>query len=170
MNIQNFLIKKIKKLFLTVNNLIESNLNKFRLLKSNFKKGELIKNNRVFFSISAIIILIITYFFIPTLYDENIIQSKIKNQVLKKYNIEVQFNEKVRYGLLPKPHFVAKNIKILNDKKEIAVANNLKIFISVKKFFSIDNLKVKDLIFTNTDFEIKFDDLNFWQHLSLFYH
>ena len=165
MNVQNFLIKKIKKLFISINNLIESNLNKFRVLKSNYKKGEIIKNNRVFFSISAIIILTLTYFFLPTLYDKNIIQSKIKNQVLKKYNIEIKFNEKIRYGLVPKPHFVAKNIKILNGNKEIGVANNFKAFISIKKFFSIDDLEVKDLIFTQTDFDIKFQDINFFFNL-----
>jgi len=165
MNIQNFLIKKIKKLYISVNNLIESNLNKFRQLKSNYKKGEIIKNNRVFFSLSAILILTLTYFFLPTLYDKNIIQSKIKNQVVKKYNIEIQFNEKVRYGLIPKPHFVAKNVKILNGDKEIGVAKNFKIFISIKKFFSIDNFEVKDLIFTKTDFDIKFDDINFFYNL-----
>ena len=165
MNIQNFLIKKIKKLFLTINNLIESNLNKLKLIKHNYKKGELIKNNRVFFSISAIIILTLTYFFLPTLYDKNIIQSKIKNQVQKKYNIEIQFDEKIRYGLIPKPHFVAKDIKIFNDKKEIAVSNDLKIFISIKKFFSMDNLEVKDLIFTKTDFNIKFEDIHFFYNL-----
>ncbi len=165
MNIQNFLIKKIKKLFLSINNLIESNLNKFRLLKSNYKKGELIKNNRVFFGISAIFILTLTYFFIPTLYDKKIIQSKIENQVLKKYNIEIQFNEKIRYGLIPKPHFVAKNVKILNNKKEIANANNFKIYISMSKFFSIDNLEVKDLIFSETDFDFKFEDINFFYNL-----
>ena len=159
------MIKKIKKLIISINNSIESNFNKFRLLKSNYKKGEIIKNNRVFFSLSAIVILTLAYFFLPTLYDKNVVQSKIKNQVLKKYNIKIQFNEKISYGLIPKPHFVAKNVKILNGEKEIAVANDFKTFISIKKFFSIDNFEVNDLIFTKTDFNIKFEDINFFYNL-----
>ena len=52
-----------------------------------------------------------------------LIISNIKNQIYKKYNINIKFNEKVKYGLLPKPHFVAKNLSVILDNKEIALVN-----------------------------------------------
>ena len=97
MNKHNLLIKKIKRIFLSINDLIESYFNKIKFLKKNYKKIEFIKNNRVFFGISAVVILTLGYFLIPTMYDKSIIQSQIQNQILKKYNIDINFNENVRY-------------------------------------------------------------------------
>ena len=110
MNKHNLLIKKVKQRFLSINYSIESYFNKLKFLKKNLKKIEFIKNNRVFFGLSAVIILTFSYFLIPTMYDQSLIQLKIKNQISKKYNININFNENIRYGLLPKPHFQAKNL------------------------------------------------------------
>ena len=69
MNKHNQLIKKLKLSILSINNLIERYFTNFKNLKSNFKKGELIKNNRVFFGFSAAVILTLGYFLLPTIYD-----------------------------------------------------------------------------------------------------
>ena len=108
MNKLNLIPKKLKQRFLSINDSLENTFNKLKILKSNLKKGDIIKNNRVFFGIAAVVILTLSYFLLPTIHDKDVIQSKIKNHVLKKYNFEVKFNEKIRYGLLPKPHFVVK--------------------------------------------------------------
>ena len=129
MNKHNLLIKKVKQRFLSINNSIESYFNKFKFLKKNFKKIEFIKNNRVFFGLSALVILTFSYFLIPTMYDHNIIQSEIKNQISKKYNININFNENIKYGLLPKPHFYTKNLSIIRNKNEIASVGNFKTYI-----------------------------------------
>ena len=116
----NLISKKLKQRFLSINNLLESYFSKLNFFKSYSKKNNILANNRVFFSLSAIIILTLSYFLLPTLYNKNIAQVEIKNQILKKYNIDIRFNEKIRYGLLPKPHFISKNLSVLNNKKEIA--------------------------------------------------
>ena len=76
MNKHSLLIKKIKKQFLSINSLLESYFNKLKYFKSNIKKSEIIKNNRVFFGLSAVVILTFSYFLIPTLYDKDVIQTK----------------------------------------------------------------------------------------------
>ena len=159
----NLLIKKFKKQILSINDLIESNFNKFNHLKSNYKKFKLSRNNRVFLTCATVILLSLCYFLIPTLFDKNVIQAKIKNQILKKYNIDIKFNEEIYYGLLPKPHFASKNLSIFNDKKEIAISKNFKIFIPIIEFFNFDSVVVKDFIFSKTDFNINIDDLNFFE-------
>ena len=165
MNKQNLLLKKIKHGFLTINNSIESYFNKFKFFKKNFKKIEFIRNNRVFFGISAVVILSLSYFLIPTMYNKNTIQAEIKNQISKKYQINIKINEKIKYGLLPKPHFVTKNLSILRQKREIGVVENFKIFIGIGNFLSFNELEIKDLIFTKADFNIKNDDLLFFINL-----
>ena len=165
MNKHSLLIKKIKKQFLSINSLLESYFNKLKHFKSNFKKSEIIKNNRVYFGIGGVVILTLFYFLIPTFYNKDNIQSEIKNQILKKYNIDIKFKEKIKYGLLPKPHFSAKNLLVLKDKKEIGAASDFKIYIGLQNYFSTTNLKMKDLVFNNTIFNIKIDDLTFFQRL-----
>ena len=92
MNKHNLLIKKIKKQILSINSLLETYFNKFNLLKSSFKKGELIRNNKVFFVAITVAILTLSYFLIPSIYNKNLIKAQIENQILKKYNIEIKLD------------------------------------------------------------------------------
>ena len=165
MSKHNLFIKKVKKQILTINDLIESFFNKIRYFSLNSKKIVLSKHNRVFLVSVSVIFLILSYFLIPTFYNKDVINTKIKNQILKKYNINVKFNEKIKYALLPKPHFVTKNISFLRDKKEIGVAETFKIYISMDQLLRFNSINVKSLIFKKTDFNIDKNDLIFFERL-----
>ena len=165
MSKHNFLNKKVKKQILSINDLIESNFNKLSYFKSNYKKILFNKNNRVFLGLAIAVILTLFYLLTPTFYNKDIIQSQIKNQVLKNYNINLKFNNKINYGLLPRPHFYTKNLSILRKEKEIGVTKNLKIYIGVGEFFSINRISMKNLIFDKTDFNIYLDDFLFFKNL-----
>jgi hypothetical protein len=165
MNKHNLLIKKIKKQILSINNGIESNFNKLKYFNKNYKKILLKKHNRVLLGLGIAVILTLFYFLIPTFYNKDIIQSQIKNQILKNYNINIKFKEKINYGLLPKPHFSAKNLLILRDENEIGVSKNLNIFIGVDQFFSINKVVIKDLVFNKTDFNVYIKDFLFFKNL-----
>ena len=162
MSKHNSSLKKIKKQILSVNDLIESNFNKINYFKSNFKKILFDKDNRVILVVGVVVILTLSYLLIPTFYSKDIIQTQIKNQILKNYNIDIKFNEKINYGLLPKPHFSAKNLTILRENKKIGISNNLKVFIDISHFFSIDKIEMQNLVFNKTDFNIYLDDYFFF--------
>jgi hypothetical protein len=165
MNKQNLISKKFKQRFLSINNSIESFFNKLKFFKSNFKINEIIKNNRVFFGSAAVVILTLSYFLVPTIYDENVIKGKIKNHISKKYNFNIKFSEKINYGFLPKPHFHTKNLIVLRNNQEIGIVKDFDAFFGVGNFFSIDNLELKDLILKNGDFKIRYDDMVFFENL-----
>ena len=165
MSKHNLSIKKIKKQILSANDLIESNFNKLKYFKSNFKKILFNKDNRLILGIGTVVILTLSYLLIPTFYSKDLIQAQIKNQVLKKYNIELKFNEKINYGLIPKPHFSAKNLSIIRNDKKIGITNNLKVFISIRHFFSLNKINMRDLVFNKTDFNIYLDDYLFFVNL-----
>ena len=165
MSKHNFLTKKIKKQILSINDLIESSFNRLRYFKLNYKKVLYSKENRLVLIIGIVVILTLSYLLIPTFYNKNIIQSQIKNQILKKYGVSVKFNEKINYGLLPKPHFSAKNLSILRGEKEIGFTKNLKIFFEINKFFSINKIDTKNLVFHKTDFNIYLNDFLFFKNL-----
>ena len=162
----NFLNKKVKKQILSINDLIESNFNKLKYFRSNYKKILLSKENRLVLVTGTVVILTLSYFLIPTFYNKEIIQSQIKNQILKNYNLDLKFNEKINYILLPRPHFSAKNLSILRNKKEIGLAKNLRVFIGLGHFFSFKNeIKIQDLALHKTDFNIYLDDFLFFKKL-----
>lgn len=161
MNKHNLFTKKIKQIVLSTNNALESYFNKIK----HFKKIEFIKNNRVFFGLSTVVILTLSYFLIPTMYNKDTIKNEIKNQILKRYDVEITFNESIRYALLPKPHFVSKNLSIIRDEREIGIVKNFKAFIKTDKFFSFNEVNVKDLVFNKTDFNIKKNDFGFIMEL-----
>ncbi len=165
MNKHNFLNKKIKRQFLTINDLIESNFNKLKYFKSNYKKILLSKDNRLVLVTGIVVILTLSYLLIPTLYNKETIQLQIKNQIFKNYGIDVKFNEQLVYGLLPKPHFSAKNLLILNKKEEIGISKNLKVFLGLSQFFSLNKIDMKDLVFHKTDFNIYLSDFIFFKNL-----
>ncbi len=158
-------IKKVKKQILSINNSIESNFNKLKYFKSNYKKILLSKDYRVFFGFGIVALLTLVYFLIPTFYNKNNIKIEIKNQILKNYNIELKINEEIKYGLLPKPHFYTKNLSIIKGKKEIGTTDILKVFIGIDKFLSLNKIFIKDLVFYKTDFNLNYNDTTFFQEL-----
>ena len=160
---QNFLSKKIKRHFLSINDSLENYFNKLRFFLINLKKTKYSTKYKAFGVMGIIIIISLTYLSLPNFYNQKTIQTEIKNQILKKYNIQVKLNENLRYALFPKPHFVAKNLSILRNEKEIAIVKNFKVFLDVENFFKLDSVEIKDLIFNKVDFNLsrgfKFSDL-----------
>ncbi len=165
MSKHNLFNKKVKKQILSINNLIESIFNKIKYFRFNYKKILLSENNRLVLIIGTVVILTLSYLLIPTFYNKSIIETRIKNQLLKNYGIDIKFNEQINYALLPKPHFSAKNLSILRDKKEIGLTKNLRVFIGLNQFFSLNNINMKNLVFDKTDFNIYRVDFLFFKDL-----
>jgi len=67
--------------------------------------------------------------------------------------------------LLPKPHFVIKDLLILEDNKEIGLVENFKVYLKLNNFFSINNLETTDLIFNKADFNLNQKDITFFEKL-----
>ena len=167
MNKDNLLAKKLKKQFLSINNSIESFFNQIKPLILRIKESKFDPNNKSFLFFGIIIIAVFTFFSIPSFYDKNIIQSKIKEQILDKYDVEVRFNDKINFSLLPQPHFVSKDFSILNDNKEIAKVNKFKIYISNEKYFSFNDITIRNLIFDKVEFNLNKNNFNFFEKLLL---
>ena len=167
MSKHNIFSKTLKKHFLSINNTIESYFNNLKFFILNFKKIKSQYNSKGFIIFGIIFISILGYFLLPTIYDKKIIQSKIKNQIYKQYNVEIKFNEKVKYALFPKPYFFTNNLSILDDKKTIAEVKKFKTFISLDKFFKKNYVNIKDVIFDDAEFSLNKDNVNFFKKLFI---
>ncbi len=165
MSIHNILPKKIKKQLISINDSIESYFNELKFLIKNFRKFKLHTNNKAFLIGSIIFISTLAYFLMPTVYNKKTIQEKIENQILDKFNVKIEFKQKIKYGLFPKPHFYSNDLSIIQDKKKIAKVKKLRIYISSNKLLSINNVYVRDVILSGTDFNLNRDNINFIKNL-----
>ena len=155
----------ITKKLIDLDQKFESFFNKFKEFKkyNQSKKKLSFFENKTVLSITIIFLLFLSYFFIPVFYNEGETKNFLKNQINKSYEIEIEFNEKVKYGLLPKPYFYSKNLNIIHDGKILGNSSYAKFYISFNNFFSFKKLNIKDVIFKNTEFNVDASNINFFK-------
>ncbi len=154
----------IKKKFNYLDNKIESFFDKIRNFKkyNQSKKKFFYLDNKVAISIASLVLLFFGYFLIPVFYKEDNIKTSLINQISDVYDIKIEFNEKVKYGLFPKPFFYTKNLDIKYNEKVIANSGYVKFFISFNNFFLSENISPKNLVFQDTEFNIYSNNINFF--------
>ena len=158
--------KKLKKQLIAINRLLENffnSLEKIKRIKSIIQKKISVVDKKLFLSAGSIIIIILVYFLFPSFYNKENLKALLNNQINDQYNINIKFNEKVSYGLFPKPHFFTKDLSILYSGNEIAKINTTRIYISLNNFFKLNNLKVEDVIFDKSEFEIDSNKISFFE-------
>ena len=161
MSKKNFFIKYLKSISKIINNLLEKNLNKLNSKNLRF----LYKNNKIILTFVALFVVFVTYLLLPTLYNQNDISEKLKNEIRNKFDLNFEFSQKIKYNFLPLPHFTTINSKILDKQKELSKIGKLKIFISFDNLFSFKNIEVRDLIFENANFNINNKNYTFFFEL-----
>ncbi len=157
----NFFLKYLKGIINFINNLLEKNLNKLNLKNLSY----LLINNKIILTFVALFVVFISYLLLPTFYDQTEISKKLKNELQTKLNLKFKFSQNIKYNFFPKPHFTTVESIIYNEQGEISKINNLKIFVSLDNFFSLKNIKVRDLIFENANFNLNKNNYNFFLKL-----
>ncbi len=154
----NFLVKYLKNISNLINNLLEKNLNKL-----NFKNlSNLLKNNKIILTFVAVFVLFISYLILPNFYNQSDISNELKSQFKNKLGLNLKFSQNIKYNFFPRPHFMTSETSFLYDQNEISKAKNLKIYISIDNLFSFKNIKIKDLIVDNANFNLNKKNYNFF--------
>ncbi|WP_440933644.1 AsmA family protein, partial [Candidatus Pelagibacter sp.] len=137
----NSFVKYLKNITNFINNLLEKNLNKLNFKNISF----LFKNNKIILTFVALFVVFISYLLLPTFYTQNDISKKLKNEFQRKFDLNFNFSQNIKYNFFPRPHFIALNTKILDDQNEISKISKLKIYISLNNLHSLKKIKVRDL-------------------------
>lgn len=154
----NFFVKHLKIINNFINNLLEKNLNKL-----NFKNfSYLFKNNKIILTFVALFVIFVSYLLLPTFFNQTDISKKLKNELQVKYDLNFIFSQNIKYNFFPRPHFIAADSKIIENKKEIAEINKLKIFISFDNLFSIKDIEIRDMILEKANFNLNTENHNFF--------
>ena len=162
MNKQSYLSKSFKKISLSINSLIIKNSKKLNLKEKKDKISQFATTKRVFIAIIVLLVLSYSYLSLPILYNKSKLQGEIKNQLLKRYNVDLSFSSDMKYNLFPRPNFTFDNVQILRDNAILAIVKEFRINLEINNFFSVKNLEIKDVFLKYARFDIYKKDLNFF--------
>ena len=158
MNKHNYFVKFLIKINNFINSLLERNLNKLNV--ANLKK--ILINNKIFLTTGLLIILFLSYLSIPNIFNQNQISDELKKDLLDKLNLEFNFEKNLNYKFLPRPHFTTDNASLIFNKEKISKINKLKIYISLESLFSLKNMKLKDVIIEESNFNLNKNNYDFF--------
>tara|TARA_B100001057_G_scaffold43572_1_gene38969 strand:+ start:49 stop:1551 length:1503 start_codon:yes stop_codon:yes gene_type:complete len=165
MSKHNFFVNFLKKINISINSLLEKKLNKLNFLFDSDKLLIFLSFKRIFGFISALLVIIFSYLSLPYFYNTNYLVNKIKSQLSKNLNINFVITNDFTYNFFPRPNFVFKNTKFYTNKKNFADVERVKIYISPKHLFSLNNLKIDDVIIDNVNFNLDNKNFDFFTEL-----
>ena len=112
-------------------------------------------------SLITFIVLLFTYLFylsIPLLYDKTWVQINIENKLFNEFKISISTSADISYRILPAPHFLIKDSKIIKENKKkkesIAQIKNLKVFLFQSNFFDKEKIDIKKVIINDANFSL----------------
>ena len=154
--------KSVEKTILNVQNKASDQLLLFKVQNKTKNKLLISKFNKYLITFISLLFFYLFYLLIPILYDKNWVQRNIENQLLENFKIHFSLSSNISYRILPSPHYLITDSKILKkDNKIISLANIkiLKVFISQKNFFNKKKVSLKNIKIKNADFTLIQSDL-----------
>ena len=161
MNKHNYFVKILIKINRIINSLLERNLNKLNV--ANLKK--ILINNKIFLTIVLFVILFLSYLSIPNTFGQNQISAELKKDLYDKLNLEFNFEKKLDYKFLPRPHFTINESSMIFNDNKISEIKKIKIYVSLNNLFSLKNMKVKNIIIEEGNFNLNKKNYNFFMKL-----
>ena len=156
---------KIVKYFnLTVNKILIKLNNKTNHFFS--RESKVSNFNKLVITFISLIFFYLFYLSVPNLYNKTWVQNTLENKLIEDFKINFSTSSDISYYILPSPHFLIKNSKILKENNELNVPiseiKSLKIFINQSNFFDKKKINIKKIIIENANFTFKRDDFNFF--------
>jgi hypothetical protein len=143
------------------NNLIKNTI--FKVQNKTNNNFQISNFNKCIITFICLLFFYLFYLSIPVLYDKKWVQNNIESTLLKEFKINFNTSSDVSYRILPKPHFLIKDSKILkrNDENSspISEIKNLKVFISQKNLFFKSKMKFENITIDSANFSLLKDDI-----------
>ena len=158
MSKSNSFIKNLKNINHSINSLLERNLNK---LKFN-NLINLARSNKIVLTVVALIMSSICYLLIPNFYKQADILKELNSELSNKLNLDFKFTKNLKYNVFPRPHFISDELVILYDKSEISKIKKTKIYISLENLFSLEQIKINQVILENANFNLNNQNFDFF--------
>ena len=146
----------MKNIIKNFNNLIKKTI--FKVKNKTNNKFRISTFNKFLITSIGILFVYIFYLLIPLLYDSDWVKKNLENKLLSEFKINLSSSSDISYRILPAPHFLIKDSKILSNNSEyqesIADVKNLKIFLSKKNFFNKEKIDIKNITISYANFNL----------------
>ena len=110
----------MKKIIKNFNNLVKRTIFKVQnKTNSNFNISSF---NKYLITFIASLFICIFYLLLPVLYDKTWVQTNIESKLLNEFKVNLSTSADISYRILPAPHFLIRDSKILmgdGEKKKI---------------------------------------------------
>ena len=114
--------------------------------------------NKLTISTLVFFFLYLTYLSLPGLLNKKVLENNLKERIFDEFKLIINTPTDISYAILPTPHFVAKNVTVLNknlEKYDGILIKKFKVKISQKNLFTYKNFIIKELILEDNLFDIK---------------
>tara|TARA_B100000787_G_scaffold162696_1_gene143713 strand:+ start:102 stop:1580 length:1479 start_codon:yes stop_codon:yes gene_type:complete len=158
----------MKKIIENFNNIAKRTI--FKVQNKTINNLNISSFNKYLITIIAALFLYLFYLLIPLLYDKLWLQSYIENKLLKEFKINLSISEDISYRILPSPHFLIKDSKILVDDgekiKSIAQIKDFQLFLSVRNFHNKKKINLQKIVINNANFSLLKSDFKLFGELK----
>ena len=158
----------MKNIVKNFNNLIKKTI--FKVKNKTNNKFKISNFNKFLITFIGILFLCIFYLLIPLLYDKNWVKKSIESKLLTEFRINLSTSSDISYRILPAPHFVIKDSKILSNnsknQESIADVKNLKVFLSKVNFFNKEEMDILNISINKANFTFLKHDLEILNNSS----
>ena len=146
----------MKQIIKKFNNLVKGTILKVQnKTNNNFNISNF---NKYLIGFVVAIFVYLFYLLIPLMYDKTWVQSSLERKLLNEFKINLSTSSDISYRILPAPHFLIRDSKIIVNKGEkknsIAEIKNFKVFLSKAKFFDKDQMSINKIIIDNANFKL----------------
>ncbi len=150
----------MKKIIKKYNNLIKKTI--FKVENKTNNNFNISVFNKYLITFIGLLFICLFYLLVPLLYNKTWVQSNIESKLLNEFKINLSTSADISYRILPAPHFLIKDSKILvangEQKQSIADIKYLKIFLNQSNFFNKKKMKIKKIIISDANFSFLTSD------------
>tara|TARA_X000000950_G_scaffold157976_1_gene193700 strand:+ start:4 stop:1569 length:1566 start_codon:yes stop_codon:yes gene_type:complete len=163
-NVLNKIFSKFFSLFNMPKGTWKISFNQFKKKNIENYLSEKFQVNYALFVLSIVFFLYLLYLSIPGIVMSENIQKELEEKLKKEYNLDFVLTPDIDYSILPKPHYIIKDVVIFNEKtgyqKEFSQIKRLKIFINQNNFLKMNNV-IKKIEIKDANFFVEKSDFNF---------
>ncbi|MDB4082072.1 hypothetical protein N9500_04020, partial [Candidatus Pelagibacter sp.] len=127
----------MKKIIKNFNNSIQRTI--FKVQNKTNNNFNISNFNKYLISFIGLLFIYLFYLLLPLLYDKTWLQTNIENKLRDEFRVNLSTSANITYRILPAPHFLIKDSKILvedkNKKKSIAEIKDFQVFLYQGNFF-----------------------------------
>ena len=141
------------------------------IVKDFFNNNSKISNfNKFIISLISLLFFYLFYLSLPTLYEKTWVQNSLEKKLLEEFKVNFSMSSDITYNILPKPHFLVKNSKILKGSteksKSFSEIKKLKVFIDQNNFFNKEKMNINEVLIDDANFFLNEGDQKFFSNVG----